>query len=878
MAVACGSPPSVSRLVLVRCQRSVTMQNALSKSRHLGARVRLIAVTVGVAVGVALSSPAPPAAKDTSDALRQTLAAKGLSVEAVHWVDAAPNFTAFLGGADQTAWVSARRADAPRDVYLVRARLTPEGRVWEVKGVYNVTQTAAADEGNLVCHGHVAAWTLGDAGQTYTVHVAALAADSAATRAWSPQKRVQHAVTNWQTTGSRFGTTRYAYKLDPPASSVTLAVTDDRITLRADDRETVLPAAGGRPLSGGEYVQDRELPLAEPGSLVTWAVDTLRQVEWFGSDKMQLLKAVAYQALDVLRRHGSAGAEAEAEDISADHGADHDVLEALPATPDPETGWPPPPVPLVLPPAFEGEGQWLSLRSDEFVRSDPALPETFVTTFLRTDKERKFSRIDLAAWDPRLVELHVMTGTEEPKSATGETGSGLIPRDPAVMTRVVGAFNGGFQTTHGAFGIKAEGTLYVPAIAYAATIAHGQDGSTLFGNWPLGLADSPDLIGFRQNLSPLIGDGTFNPYGRVWWGGVPEGWEDDTRTVRSGLCVTKRQHIVYFYGSSVDHKHLAKAMSQVDCSYGLHLDMNQGHTGLEFYRIAAEADLPLLPQRLDKMWQSQGAVEGLPGYRFRGRRLIRSMRLMNFPRYIKRQSRDFFYLTLRHLLPGPALGPSADNAAAQASPSDPGQEGMWQVRDLPQHGYPYAIATTQLRPDPSRPQTKVRLAKLDGKYLQATTELVAGASVVATLPPGAATGVQLFLQSGVFATASQAPENNPAPLVSGLAGDVAAAFGAGAPDGMLYYAEVVTGRVAGADRAVLESLLRRLGCTEVLGANPGSLAVGGTRDLSGHPLSHTGATYLLRVQGPGSRTLFPETPIVPREVWQPILKAAEASQ
>ena len=32
--------------------------------------------------------------------------------------------------------------------------------------------------------------------------------------------------------------------------------------------------------------------------------------------------------------------------------------------------------------------------------------------------------------------------------------------------------------------------------------------------------------------------------------------------------------------------------------------------------------------------------------------MIRGMPLMNFPRYIHREARDFFYLTLRHVLPG----------------------------------------------------------------------------------------------------------------------------------------------------------------------------------------------------------------------------------
>ena len=44
----------------------------------------------------------------------------------------------------------------------------------------------------------------------------------------------------------------------------------------------------------------------------------------------------------------------------------------------------------------------------------------------------------------------------------------------------------------------------------------------------------------------------------------------------------------------------------------------------------------------------------MPGYAFRARKLVRNMP-HRAPRYIQRNPRDFFYLTLRPVLPGPAL-------------------------------------------------------------------------------------------------------------------------------------------------------------------------------------------------------------------------------
>src|SRR5262245_13907303 len=79
--------------------------------------------------------------------------------------------------------------------------------------------------------------------------------------------------------------------------------------------------------------------------------------------------------------------------------------------------------------------------------------------------------------------------------------------------------------------------------------------------------------------------------------------------------------------------------------------------------------------------------------------MIRGMPLMNFPRYIHREGRDFFYLTLRHILPG------ADVPGGREG------EGHWLTRGLPQHGFPYALATTSLHPDPGGPN--VRLLQID---------------------------------------------------------------------------------------------------------------------------------------------------------------------
>jgi hypothetical protein len=209
-------------------------------------------------------------------------------------------------------------------------------------------------------------------------------------------------------------------------------------------------------------------------------------------------------------------------------------------------------------------------------------------------------------WDPRQIELDMVSGTVEPKSSTGETGTGLVPREPRVLGRFVAGFNGGFQSIHGEFGMMAHRVQYLPPKPFAATVAKLRDSSTGFGTWPESVVVPDTIVSHRQNMTPLVVDETINPYRRHWWGGVPPGWTEESRTVRSALCLTKEGFVGYFYGASLDPDVLALAMKRARCTYGVHLDMNAGHTGLEFYRVGRSGTLPDLRRRLDTVWEARG--------------------------------------------------------------------------------------------------------------------------------------------------------------------------------------------------------------------------------------------------------------------------------
>ena len=861
-------------------------------------------VALGGALGVALPRRADPET-DRRTALSHALQKRGLvaAPDDIEWLDR-PRGP--VGGAARAIVRGAPARGEPCDIFVVDTRLTPEGVLLAVGDAWNLTETSSADEGKPVIRGERIAYVAHPmlAEVAPTVHVLDLGGQPArVTAEWTRLERAQNALSNAQQTGQLRGVVKRTFAIDPEEKKadpledpreaeraqgvrdVSVELDGALLTIRSGARSATValdPSALTAPALPA-WIRTEAPELSRPGNVATWAVDRVRNV--IGDDAMQTIKAVAFTALDIVLRNkesvtGDTGAEGIAKDLG--QSALEPAVRAMPV--DPEIGWPPPPLEAWVVPALNGEGQWNALDHDPYVRTNPGLPPAFLTTFIRTDRARKATRVYISLWDPRQIELHMMAGTVEPKGATGEAGPGLIPRTPEVLKRVVAASNAGFQALHGEFGMMADGVVYLPPKPYGATVAALRDGSTAFGTWPADTSIPEAILSYRQNMTVMVQDEKFNPYNRTWWGGTPPGWADKTHTVRTGMCLTREHFIAYFYGADLSPDALAQAMIQARCSFGLALDMNAGHSGLEFYKVGPFEELEQLKQPLQTDWQHEGEVPGINGWRFRSRRLIRGMGLMNFPRYIKRENRDFFYMTLRNVLPGPALVPVIQNAPLAG-------EGEWRLKGLPQHGFPYALGLTELRPDAARPELKVRVLAVDPRTVSA---LPAGdkktGKTVAILDAGEkpqGEAPSLWHSSGAFSIGPTPPVPDAVRLASGEAGQGAAAIAiaaAGVSDegGMLFYVEIESGPASpappsppsAADGKVLGELLKKLGCsTRILLARPLSVALGGDTDLAGNairPPAIAGAVRLLRAEAAGAKRVFEDTPVVPLDVWYPL--------
>jgi hypothetical protein len=434
----------------------------------------------------------------------------------------------------------------------------------------------------------------------------------------------------------------------------------------------------------------------------------------------------------------------------------------------------------------------------------------------------------------------------------------MIPRSPEVMRRVVAGFNGGFQAMHGEYGMQVSGVQYLPPKPYAATVMELRDGTTAFGSWP-GTPDVPaEVMSYRQNLTALVEKGKFNPWGRTWWGGTPKGWEDEIHTTRSGICLTSEGYVGYFWGNSISADVLARSMIAARCSYGIHLDMNPGLAGFEFYNAKPDTEWQPLGRKIEPDWEYEGTFKALPGWHYRARRMIRGMMEQNFPQYIHVDARDFFYLTQRPILPGANLSGTKEG------------EGVWTTKGLPQHGFPYAVATTWLESEGVR----LSLVRIDPRVVvpagsEGTTEQTPTVVSFARTSRPRAGGSGLWLTKVGFFAGEDPGGGFPIAEIGPLDNASTAAVCVQDEDGMLGWAELPESAAPSAETAAsMNTALFRMGCTRTFGVRAG-------KNQRPHaffgqvPAGIEVDARLVRGQCPSAKLFF-DTKVVSPAVWQPL--------
>jgi len=609
----------------------------------------------------------------------------------------------------------------PRDVYWLSVRFTPAGVPLASRALVNLSRTPSIDEPTLLASGPFAAFVIPAGQRLGAVVVVDTRGDHHRVLASKrPLRRLTNNVTNFQETGHWRGYGRHGLEPRRPLDAVTLA-------WEAPGRLSLTGRAGGQTLAAtldcragkltrGATWLTYQPPIKGDKPLFNWLVDTVRRLPGVGPKKIEWMEVALYTLVDLFRRRvrkagGDAVAPGRRPEGTDAVAMDHDLYR-------PRAGsvkvshWPPAPLAPLVARHPANEGKWFA-PPRSLIKMNPGVPVPVLETFIHPDPRRPYSAVGVLIWDPRQVDLGFVAGTREPESSTGLRGWGRIPRD-AKLGRVIAAFNGGFQTMHGEWGMKVRGRLIREPMKWAATVARDRSGRLLFGTWERGDKKvPPEIVSFRQNLAPLIEDDVINPLKNQYWGLAVRSQRERIHIVRSGICFTKEGHGAYLWGKAVSLDTLARAMKMARCQYGMQLDINRTNASAEWYRIVPRSTVKGNPPRRMRRGgrKSWGLVPGTKGWVFYAQTWLPGMYTRPFPRFIRRDWRDYFYLSLRSVLPGASLRPVVEPARAG--------EGLWSVGGLPQGKAPFParVATTFIRPDAGQPEAVVQLVKLDPRRL-----------------------------------------------------------------------------------------------------------------------------------------------------------------
>ena len=191
-----------------------------------------------------------------------------------------------------------------------------------------------------------------------------------------------------------------------------------------------------------------------------------------------------------------------------------------------------------------GDGKWVPMLDPR----RPGEPPYMLKTLLHPDAGRSWAEVFVVAVDLRRVRLYAVAGTREPAadSAEGEKyeRAALIPS--AHDEELLGAFNGGFMTEHGGFGMKIDGVTLVKPKPNACTVAVYNDDAVRIAPWRDISADEAKMRWFRQAPECMWAADKLHP-GLQGGKGLKWGATLDGETVirRSAIGINAARDILY---------------------------------------------------------------------------------------------------------------------------------------------------------------------------------------------------------------------------------------------------------------------------------------------------------------------------------------------
>ena len=192
-----------------------------------------------------------------------------------------------------------------------------------------------------------------------------------------------------------------------------------------------------------------------------------------------------------------------------------------------------------------GDGEWVGVRDARH----PEEPPRMLKTLLHPDKGRSWAEVFVIAIDLKQVELFPVAGTQEPQPDSDEAKKylreGKIPI--ASQAKLLAAFNGGFMTEHGGYGMKLDGVTIAKPKPRACTIALYKDGSLRIASWPELQSGEDAMLWFRQTPECMwendkLHAGLQAGAGLKKWGSTVDG---ETVIRRSGIGLNPERSVLF---------------------------------------------------------------------------------------------------------------------------------------------------------------------------------------------------------------------------------------------------------------------------------------------------------------------------------------------
>jgi hypothetical protein len=239
-----------------------------------------------------------------------------------------------------------------------------------------------------------------------------------------------------------------------------------------------------------------------------------------------------------------------------------------------------------------GDGQWVVLP-DGTVLDDARM----FKTLLHPDAERAWAELFVVALDLRRVRLHLVAGTLEPQSTLPEAldvaRPGRVPDE--LHDGVLAAFNGGFKTEHGHYGMFVNGVLLVPPVDGMCTIVMTKEGVLRIGTWNKLREQTSDALWWRQTPDCMYENGKINQrlsggYARKWGSSI----DGETVIRRSAIGLDPTGNVLFVgISNHTTAPAIARGMHHAGAATVAQLDINFSYPKFVTYQRAQMSQLKL---------------------------------------------------------------------------------------------------------------------------------------------------------------------------------------------------------------------------------------------------------------------------------------------